>query len=97
MVAGNEDLDAFLVRVNRAIEEAQDGNRKALLFIDDVHLLLRVEAEEGSANLLKPGLERGCFQCVCTTTFEEYRKSVHKDAAFERRCTSRSRSAGTQE
>ncbi|KAK3154282.1 hypothetical protein QOZ80_2BG0188530 [Eleusine coracana subsp. coracana] len=78
-IAGKEGYDAFLERLEKA--EADDY-WEVVLFIEDVHLLLG--SAKGVTDLLKSGMEDGYFHCVCTTTLEEYRKHVQKDAAFER-------------
>ncbi|XP_004954971.1 chaperone protein ClpB1 [Setaria italica] len=67
-------------RVRNVIKEAEDANGKVILFIDEMHLLLGV-----GANLLKPALARGRIRCVGATTFDEHRKYVERDTAFERR------------
>lgn len=65
----------------------QDPN--AILFIDEVHLIMGTGATEGStidlANLLKPALARGEIRCIGATTLQEYRKFIEKDPAIERR------------
>ena len=61
----------------------------AVLFIDEVHLIMGAGAADGDgmdlANLLKPELARGEFRCIGATTLQEYRKFVERDAAIERR------------
>ena len=59
-----------------------------MLVIDELHTLIGAGAAEGAidaANILKPALARGELQCIGTTTLEEYRKHIERDAALERR------------
>jgi ATP-dependent Clp protease ATP-binding subunit ClpC len=59
-----------------------------IIFIDELHTIVGAGAAEGAidaANILKPSLARGEFQCVGATTLNEYRKHIEKDAALERR------------
>ena len=59
---------------------------KAILFIDEIHVLLDPKGSAaGAANLLKPELARGEITVIGATTFEEYRKYIEKDDAFKRR------------
>ena len=56
--------------------------------IDEVHNIVGAGDAEGSmnaANILKPALSRGEIQVIGATTFNEYRKSIEKDTALERR------------
>ncbi|KAF8686633.1 hypothetical protein HU200_043460 [Digitaria exilis] len=89
MVAGTRYRGMFEERIKKVIKEAEAADGKVVLFIDEVHMLLGAgQGKDGSmdgANLLKPALARGRIRCVGATTFDEYRKYVEKDAAFERR------------
>ena len=89
MVAGTKYRCMFEERIKKVIEEAEAANGKVVLFIDEVHMLLGAgQCKGGSmdgANLLKPALARGRIRCVGATTFDEHRKYVENDAAFERR------------
>ena len=61
---------------------------KAILFIDEMHILVGAGAGEGSvdaSNMLKPALARGELRCMGATTLDEYRKYIEKDAALARR------------
>jgi ATP-dependent Clp protease ATP-binding subunit ClpA len=60
---------------------------KAILFIDEIHLLLDAKGPMGSgvANMLKPELARGEITVVGATTPDEYRKFIETDDAFSRR------------
>ena len=67
-------------------EVKKKGN--VILVIDEVHNLVGAGDAEGSmnaANILKPALSRGEIQVIGATTFNEYRKSIEKDSALERR------------
>ncbi len=79
----------FEERVKKVIQEAEGAAGKVILFIDEMHMLLGAGACKGGsmdgANLLKPALARGRIRCVGATTFDEYRKHIERDAAFERR------------
>ncbi|CAN6231941.1 unnamed protein product [Urochloa humidicola] len=89
MVAGTKYRGMFEERIKKVIEEAEAEDSNVVLFIDEVHMLLGAGQTKGGsmdgANLLKPALACGCIRCVGATTFDEYRKYVEKDAAFERR------------
>ncbi|RLN08586.1 chaperone protein ClpB1-like [Panicum miliaceum] len=87
MVAATTLQGMFEERIKNVIQEAEDANGKVILFIDEMHMLLSASniSSMGAANLLKPALARGRIRCVGATTFEEYRKYIEKDAAFERR------------
>nr|CAB3446810.1 unnamed protein product [Digitaria exilis] len=89
MMAGAILRGMFEERLKNMIQEAEVGaNGKVILFIDDMHMLLGAGNNNtgslSAANLLKPGLARGHIRCMGTTTCDEYRKHIEKDAAFER-------------
>lgn len=87
MVAGSKYRGEFEERLKNVIGEIErEGN--IILFIDEIHTLIGAGGGEGTidgANILKPALARGSFQCVGATTLEEFRKYFEKDAALERR------------
>ncbi|PKO23558.1 MAG: NDP-hexose 4-ketoreductase [Chloroflexi bacterium HGW-Chloroflexi-1] len=86
LVAGTIYRGQFEERLKRVIEEIT--NSKAILFIDEVHMLVGAGAAGSSvdaANLLKPALARGDLQCIGATTLDEYRKYIEGDASLERR------------
>ncbi|EAZ23337.1 chaperone protein ClpB1 [Oryza sativa Japonica Group] len=89
LVAGTQYRGMFEERVKKVIQEAEGAAGKVILFIDEMHMLLGAGACKGGsmdgANLLKPALARGRIRCVGATTFDEYRKHIERDAAFERR------------
>ncbi|GAB4144630.1 MAG: ATP-dependent Clp protease ATP-binding subunit [Cyanobacteria bacterium J069] len=87
LLAGTRFRGDFEERIKQIMEEVrQAGN--IILVIDEIHTLVGAGALEGgmdAANLLKPALARGEFQCLGATTLEEYRKHIERDAALERR------------
>ncbi|MDD2371874.1 MAG: ATP-dependent Clp protease ATP-binding subunit [Firmicutes bacterium] len=87
MVAGSKYRGEFEERLKNVIGEIErEGN--IILFIDEIHTLIGAGGGEGTidgANILKPALARGSFQCIGATTLEEFRKYFEKDAALERR------------
>ncbi|KAJ8901870.1 hypothetical protein NDN08_004075 [Rhodosorus marinus] len=88
LVAGASYRGEFEERLKSVLKEIKEEDKGAILFVDELHLLLGAGQTSGSmdaANLLKPALARGDLRCVGATTLEEYRKHVEKDAAFERR------------
>ena len=89
MLAGSKYRGMFEERFKGVITEAEQAEGKVILFIDEMHMLLGAGRVEGgntdAANMLKPALARGRIRCVGATTFDEYRKYIQKDAAFERR------------
>ncbi len=87
VVAGTKYRGQFEERM-RAIEEELRKNPDVIIFIDEIHTLIGAGSSPGSmdaANLLKPALARGEIQCIGATTLSEYRKSIEKDGALERR------------
>lgn len=87
MVAGTTYRGQFEERMKSVITELQK-NRNIILFVDEIHTLIGAGNASGTldaANILKPALARGEVQCVGATTINEYRRSVEKDGALERR------------
>lgn len=87
MVAGTTYRGQFEERMKSVITELQK-NPEIILFIDEIHTIIGAGNASGSldaANILKPALARGEVQCIGATTINEYRKSVEKDGALERR------------
>jgi ATP-dependent Clp protease ATP-binding subunit ClpC len=86
LVAGTMYRGQFEERLKRVIEEVKVSD--TILFIDEVHMLVGAGSAGSSvdaANILKPALARGEFQCIGATTLNEYRKYIESDAALERR------------
>ncbi|MDR3250794.1 MAG: ATP-dependent Clp protease ATP-binding subunit, partial [Tannerella sp.] len=72
----------------KAILAEMSRNPHIILFIDEIHTIVGAGSASGSmdaANMLKPALARGDIQCIGATTLNEYRKSIEKDGALERR------------
>ena len=87
VVAGTKYRGQFEERVRSIINELQK-NPNVILFIDEIHTIVGAGAAAGTmdaANMLKPALARGEIQCIGATTLDEYRKSIEKDGALERR------------
>lgn len=87
MVAGTKYRGQFEERLKNLIKELEQ-NPDIILFIDEIHTIIGAGNAEGSmdaANMLKPALARGVVQCIGATTLDEYRKSIEKDGALERR------------
>ncbi len=87
MIAGTKYRGEFEDRLTKIVNEIKNAG-DVVIFIDELHTLVGAGAAEGAidaANILKPSLARGEFQCVGATTLNEYRKYIEKDAALERR------------
>ena len=87
IVAGTKYRGQFEERIKAILNELQK-NPNIILFIDEIHTIVGAGGAPGSldaANMLKPALSRGEIQCVGATTLDEYRQSIEKDGALERR------------
>lgn len=87
MVAGSRYRGDFEERLKDVLKEVL-GRGDIIVFIDEVHMLVGAGAAEGSidaANILKPVLSRGEMKLIGATTHDEYRKSLEKDSALDRR------------
>ena len=87
IVAGTKYRGQFEERIKGIIKELE-RNPNIIVFIDEIHTLIGAGRAEGSmdaANIMKPALARGFIQCIGATTLNEYRKSIEKDGALERR------------
>lgn len=87
IVAGTKYRGQFEERIKAILNELTK-NPDVILFIDEIHTIVGAGGAPGSldaANMLKPALARGEIQCVGATTLDEYRKSIEKDGALERR------------
>ena len=99
MVAGTKYRGQFEERIKAVMDEIKRSG-KVILFIDELHTIVGAGGAEGAmdaSNILKPALSRGEIQCVGATTMDEYRKSIEKDAALERRFQSIIVNAPTRE
>ncbi len=87
VVAGTKYRGQFEERLRCIIKELQQ-NPDVIVFIDEIHTLVGAGNAAGSmdaANMLKPALSRGEFQCIGATTLDEFRKTIEKDGALDRR------------
>jgi len=87
LLAGTMYRGQFESRIKNLLEEISKKDN-VILFVDEIHTVVGTGSAEGSmdaANLLKPKLARGDLRMVGATTFDEYKKYIEKDAAFERR------------
>lgn len=87
MVAGTTYRGQFEERMKTVLQELQ-RHPEVILFIDEIHTIIGAGNAQGSldaANILKPALARGEVQCIGATTTNEYRTSIEKDGALERR------------
>lgn len=87
VVAGTKYRGQFEERIRALLKELEQ-NSDIIVFIDEIHTLIGAGSTPGSmdaANIMKPALARGTIQCIGATTLDEYRNSIEKDGALERR------------
>ena len=87
VVAGTKYRGQFEERIKSIIKELEQ-NPDIIVFIDEIHTIIGAGSAAGTmdaANILKPALARGAIQCIGATTLNEYRNSIEKDGALERR------------
>ena len=87
VVAGTKYRGQFEERIRALIKEIEQ-NPQIIVFIDEIHTIIGAGSTPGSmdaANIMKPALARGTIQCIGATTLDEYRNSIEKDGALERR------------
>ena len=87
IVAGTRYRGDFEERIKELVKELESRN-DIILFIDEIHTIIGAGGAAGTldiANILKPSLARGTIQCIGATTLDEYRKSIEKGGALERR------------
>ena len=88
LLSGAKYRGEFEERLKNLLDEIQKSEGKIIFFIDELHTIVGAGASEGgadAANLLKPYLARGALHCIGSTTLDEYRKYIEKDAALARR------------
>lgn len=87
VVAGTKYRGQFEERLKALMKELE-ANPDVIVFIDEIHTIIGAGSTPGSmdaANIMKPALARGTIQCIGATTLDEYRESIEKDGALERR------------
>ena len=87
IVAGTKYRGQFEERLKQLMKELEQ-NKDIIVFIDEIHTIIGAGSAPGSmdaANIMKPALARGNVQCIGATTLDEYRNSIEKDGALERR------------
>lgn len=87
IVAGTKYRGQFEERMRSIINELCT-TPDIIVFIDEIHTLVGAGNQTGqmdAANMMKPALARGELQCIGATTLNEYRNSIEKDGALERR------------
>ena len=87
LVAGTKYRGQFEERLKKILKELESAP-EVIVFIDEIHTIIGAGSTPGSldaANMMKPALARGKFQCIGATTLNEYRQSIEKDGALERR------------
>ena len=87
IVAGTKYRGQFEERIKALLKEIEQ-NPDIIVFIDEIHTMIGAGSTPGSmdaANIMKPALARGAMQCIGATTLDEYRNSIEKDGALERR------------
>ena len=87
IVAGTKYRGQFEERLRQLMKELEQ-NKDIIIFIDEIHTIIGAGSTPGSmdaANIMKPALARGTVQCIGATTLDEFRNSIEKDGALERR------------
>jgi ATP-dependent Clp protease ATP-binding subunit ClpC len=88
LTAGASMKGEFEQRLKNIISEVSNSNGRIVLFIDELHTLVGAGNQSGgldAANIIKPALARGDFQCIGATTVKEYRQIIEQDKALSRR------------
>jgi len=86
LLAGSKYRGEFEERIQGIVAEAS-ASSDTIVFIDEIHTVLGAGGAGASdaANILKPALARGELHCIGATTIREYRQTIEKDGALERR------------
>ncbi|TMB12845.1 MAG: ATP-dependent Clp protease ATP-binding subunit ClpA [Deltaproteobacteria bacterium] len=88
LLAGTKFRGQFEERL-KAVVRALSEKPGAILFIDEIHMLVGAGATSGgsmdASNLLKPALANGELRCIGSTTFNDFKASFDRDKALARR------------
>ncbi|HEL2383239.1 TPA: ATP-dependent Clp protease ATP-binding subunit [Streptococcus suis] len=90
MEAGTQYRGAFEENVQNLVDEVKKAGN-IILFFDEIHQILGAgstggdSGSKGLADILKPALSRGELTVIGATTQDEYRNTIHKNAALARR------------
>jgi len=87
LISGTKYRGEFEEKMGKIIKELEQ-NENVILFIDEIHTLVGAGGAEGAidaSNILKPVLARGQARCIGATTLQEYKKTIEKDSALDRR------------
>ena len=86
LIAGAKFRGQFEERLRSVLEEVSRPDSGVVLFVDELHTVVGSERSSTDAgSLLKPALARGDLRCIGATTPEDYRRTVEKDPALNRR------------
>lgn len=88
LIAGASHMGEFEERLKGVIDEVSNSDGRIIIFIDEIHLLIgegRTSGAMDAANIMKPELARGRMKVIGATTFDEFKKYIEQDKAFERR------------
>ena len=86
LIAGAKFRGQFEERLREVLQEVSDPEAGVVLFIDELHTVVNSDRSSADAgSLLKPALARGDLRCIAATTPEDYRRTVEKDPALNRR------------
>ena len=87
IVAGTKYRGEFEEKVTKMLKELEKDN-SIIVFIDEIHTLVGAGGAEGAidaSNILKPSLARGNIKVIGATTIKEYKETISKDKALNRR------------
>lgn len=84
LVAGTGVVGTLEDRVRKMLNELESLS-KAILFLDEIHQIVRSHTPSALADLFKPALARGKFRCIGATTIGEYHRYIEQDEALARR------------
>ena len=87
IISGTKYRGDFEEKLKKIVNELVN-NKDIILFIDEIHTLVGAGSAEGAidaSNILKPELSRGKIRIIGSTTLSEYKDSIEKDKALDRR------------